>query len=238
MNWFLRGGGGDAQELLEDHQKALKKLDDMDKVVVQQELNMKQLQLELQALRKYQLASQDEDKFCGKLKLRFEELERSTEALTAEKTALETELATLKSDIQDVQRRIEQEWSARLAQATEATSTENAALAAQVQVLQATIGSLQEQLREPQATSHEVASGAHDSVGCRGGRGAAMARQIEGGVPCTTPEKGMTAPARASADGEQGVAPPPIEAAPVVAAQPQGRRPKGFVRGILRPTTF
>eukprot|EP00906_Rhabdomonas_costata_P012434 RCo017843 len=141
MNWFLRGGGGDAQELLEDHQKALKKLDDMDKVVVQQELNMKQLQLELQALRKkYQLESQDEDKLCGKLKLWLEELERVTRI----KDALEAELATLRSNAQDEQRRIEQEWSARLAQATEAAYTENAALAAQVQVLQATIDSLRD----------------------------------------------------------------------------------------------
>eukprot|EP00906_Rhabdomonas_costata_P012439 RCo017851 len=101
MNWFLRGGGGDAQELLEDHQKALKKLDDMDKVVVQQELNMKQLQLELQALRKkYQLESQDEDKLCGKLKLWLEELERVTRI----KDALEAELATLRSNAQDEQR--------------------------------------------------------------------------------------------------------------------------------------
>eukprot|EP00906_Rhabdomonas_costata_P012435 RCo017844 len=162
MNWFLRGGGGDAQELLEDHQKALKKLDDMDKlveqykvqvkkleeelsrndaVVVQQELDMKQLQLELQALRKkYQLESQDEDKLCGKLKLWLEELERVTRI----KDALEAELATLRSNAQDEQRRIEQEWSARLAQATEAAYTENAALAAQVQVLQATIDSLRD----------------------------------------------------------------------------------------------
>eukprot|EP00906_Rhabdomonas_costata_P018517 RCo027031 len=187
MRWVFGWGAAQRQELQKIQQPALEnpavKLDQMRKVVVQQALHIAELQRELGARRKCQEKASASPVVEG--------LKKENRELRDTLQTREGENVKLAARVQQLEEQLEQARRAQPAGPAGAQASPRLGLAE----------------AQPAAAARPIVRGrVHRAggAGCGGGRVAAMARQLEGGVPSPVGD-GMDSPARAGgAEDDQG----------------------------------